>query len=173
MIGTAVGLYALGGAVGTPETPIWLRTAAIDGMAMNGGFYIRNDGALQINNIYATGDANLQATGGMTAGAAGGTAANVTANSLTLVSGGAVGSSGNPLILLLHGLLSATGGDMFLDSMSHLAVQRISSSAAVTIDGDGTVTGGPIKARNLTIHAYGDIGTEAIPLSVSVSGKVE
>ncbi|MEL7601888.1 MAG: hypothetical protein AAGU77_01935, partial [Bacillota bacterium] len=173
VIGTAIGLYALGGAVGTPETPIWLRTAAIDGMAMNGGFYIRNDGALQINNIYATGDASLQATGGMTAGAAGGAAANITANSLTLVSGGAIGGSENPLILLLHGPLTATGRDMFLDSMSHLAVQSIASSAGVTISGDGTVTGGPIRARNLTIHAFGDIGTEEIPLSVSVSGKVE
>ena len=172
VIGTAVGLYALGGAVGTPETPIWLSTAMIDGMAMNGGFYIRNDGALQINNIYATGDASLLATGGMTAGIAGGAAANITANSLTLTSGGAIGASGNPLILLLHGPLTAKGEDMALDSMSHHAVQQIQSSAGVTIDSDGTVMGGPIRARNLTIHAYGDIGTQEIPLSVNVSGKV-
>ncbi len=171
VVAGSAGLHSLSGGVGTPQSPVFMNVGALGGMAMGGGFHVNNAGALQINNIYTSGDAGIAALGAITAGSEGGLP-NVTANGLTLTSGGAIGASGSPLMLLLHGRFTATGANLFLGSLSHLDIASIRGND-VNLESAGTVAGGPIYARSLVIEAKGDIGSKERPLIIVVPGKAE
>jgi hypothetical protein len=166
------GLYSLIGSVGTISAPLRLNTGSIAGIGRT-GFYVINDRGLIIGSVYTEGNAFISAAGSIAADPSETEGcANVTAEDLTLIARGNIGTGEHPLIINVHGSLSASGRDMYLDSIADLIIRSI-RGRDVDIQSDGTVMGSGLHARNLIIKAYGDVGAKDDPLVIYVPGNVD
>jgi hypothetical protein len=92
------------------------------------------------------------------------------APSIELTAGGAIGTPGAPVIVNTQSL-TASGGNLYFSSIGHLNRVDLTGGSVVLSVG-GNLTGGIIRAKNLTLIAFGSIGTAQNPLRLVVPGAL-
>ena len=168
-------LDALLGSVGDCKHKIRLSTNTLSGMAMGdgasqGNFGIDNDKSLVVGTIYATGTVCMKIKGYLTADAAAAQgSAHIAAAALKLDVSKDIGQTGNPLVINAHNV-DIYGKNIDLYCLTHLNVDYM-RGRNVNIAARGTVMGGTVYARNLTIAAYGDIGAPDDRFIIYVWGR--
>ena len=156
-----------GGDVGSEERPI--RVSVDELTAMGEEVHIENDKDLIVDSVIG-GDVNLDVDGDVIPGD-NGDAPNIIADDLDIKADGDIGKEDDPLHIDVDHI-DAEGEDIYIHNDSeNLDIGHIKGDN-VDIEADGSVTGGPIEADDLTIDANGDVGKEDDPLEIIVSGDV-
>ncbi len=155
------------GAVGTAGQSLITTTGHLDASAGSGGVYLSNTGALALDRLSTTGSSAVTATGTLTAadvsagsatlalGSSGGSllddgnaTTRITAGTLNLSAGGAIGSSGTRLSTNAS-TISATA----VAGGIHASTSATSSVLSSIVSGDGAIdirTGGSTTLTSLT-----------------------
>ena len=131
--------------------------------ATAGGDVTVGDTTVQEGNLNAGGDIN-QASGTV-----------LDASNLTMEAGGDIGSEKTPVVIDTE-VITATATNIYLVNLSdHLTVENITAED-VQIQTNGSINTtreGLIKAINLDINAFGNIGDPKAPLFIYVNGKLQ
>ena len=178
--GGSATINTLDGNAGSAGKPLALSVDALSGNIAGdgqntGNGVITNNKSLEIGDLSADGSLNISVKGNVTAGDNPNGEANVSADKAKITATGNVGTKDKPLVTAADDL-SMSGKDIDIHSETDVTVDSISGKD-VNITSDGrTETGSGktnVAADNLNIDSFGGIGTEAKPLIVNVSGKVD
>ena len=171
----SIDLGSLTGDVGKPGNPIDLNVDKLSGYAKK-GFYVRNRKSVEIGSIQAE-TVDLDVNGNVTA--APGTTPNIIAEKLDLDATGNVGTVTDPLRLAVDDL-TVKANDIYLHLVTDTTITEIIGKDVV-IKGDANIwandnrpggNGYHIRAENLDIEAFGDIGKRPVPMWVYVPGTL-
>ena len=166
---------AAGSSVGASGSPIHtVASASLTGTAAAGGIYISQAGAFtltasasgagnDIDVVNTTGDMTLKKvsapdqvslnTGGSILNGSTDSTANILAASATLTASGAIGASGNPLLMAMGTLVSASaaGGGVFLFNSGSLQVTSVTAGGDVSVSTIGALTVGTVSAAGQSV----------------------
>jgi len=156
-------LRAIGGIIGGSYAKLNVNKLS----AFADELYIVNSGALELGTIAVHGAAGTIIAGGAITQQPGG---YVAGRDIILTAGGDIGTETAPLTTNVENL-TASGGNIYIDSLGHLQSVKISGGSVVLTVG-GSLMGGSIHASSLNISAFGNIGSAGSPLRVWIPGRV-
>ena len=163
-------LNSLYGDIGTPRTPLYLSVGKLSAMGKN--VYIINDRDLEIG-IIAGENVDVYAAGNITAGSVGQGESNIYAGNLNLRAVGDIGSPDARLKVDAINIISRSRNLFLHSSGAEMNVRGITVDSVADITADGNIGGGVISAHDITILAFGSVGTASNYLLIRVPGNVD
>jgi len=156
-------LYAIGGIIGGSYAKLNVNKLS----AFADEIYIKNFSALELGTIAVHGSTGAIVAGGAITQQPGG---YVAGSNITLIANGDIGTETTPITTNVENL-TASGSNVYINSIGHLQSVKISGGSAMLTVG-GSLMGGSIHASSLSISAFGNIGSAGSPLRVWIPGKV-
>ena len=170
---TAQSLYFTAAYVAEETNPLNTAIGFVQGDALSGSVYIRNNGTLRIRRITSPQSVHITATGQILNGNPSGN--NIEAVHFVFDAATGVGTAANPLKTVV-GYMTGTGGSgsVYIDNQGDLVLGLIQAAATVRLRNTGSIMGDGIAPVNVIADKFlfesgADVGARSLPLYTDIN----